>query len=100
MRFDPDFDPDPDRDLDKFTTFKGISDFPDNIKKMVDTSYDKIERAIAEYEEKNPEKIGPQAYMAVQDVQITALQQELKNILNTLILIAKKLDDDFGHGNS
>lgn len=101
MRFEPDHDPDPFRELDnKYSTFTGISDFPEEIQKMVDTSYSKIERSVREYEEKNPDKIGPQAYMAVQDVQITAIQKELKNIFSTLLLVAKKLDEDLGNGDS
>tara|TARA_B100000902_G_C26852982_1_gene689175 strand:- start:184 stop:489 length:306 start_codon:yes stop_codon:yes gene_type:complete len=101
MRFEPDHDPDPSRDFDdKFSTFTGISNFPAEIQKMVDTSYAKIERSVREYEDKNPDKVGPQAYMAVQDVQITAMQKELKNIFSTLLLIAKKLDEDFGNGDS
>jgi phage-related protein len=90
MRFEQEHDPDPLRD--KYRAFDGISNLPADIQKLVDVSYTKIERSIDEYEKKNPDKIGPQAYMAIQDVQITALQREIKNILKSLLDIATKLD--------
>tara|TARA_E500000331_G_scaffold114354_1_gene111522 strand:+ start:635 stop:916 length:282 start_codon:yes stop_codon:yes gene_type:complete len=91
MRFEKDHDPDPLRD--KYNTFKGISNLPKEIEELMKTSYDKITSAAAEYEEKKPDEHGLIAYMAIQDVQITALQKEIKVIYTTILELAKRIDE-------
>ena len=93
MRFKKDHDPDPMRS--KYQSFHGIANLPEEVAEKVSKAYAKIASAAAEYEEVFPEQHGLVAYMAVQDVQITALQQEIRNILNTLVNIATKLDEHF-----
>ena len=90
MRFNQDHDPDPFRE--KYQSFEGIANLPEDVKAKVDASYKKITSASKEYEEKFPDLQGLVAYMAVQDVQITALQKEIRVILKSLIEIAVKLD--------
>lgn len=92
MRFEKNHDPDPLRD--KYATFKGIANLPEEVKTKVDDSYTKITTAASEYEEKFPDLHGLVAYMAVQDVQITALQREIKLILKSLIEIAMTIDEN------
>lgn len=91
MRFEKEHDPDPLRD--KYASFKGISNLPDDINEMMKASYKKITSAAAEYEEKNPDEHGLIAYMAIQDIQISALQKEIKNVYSTLLLLAKQIDE-------
>ncbi len=91
MRFEKEHDPDPLRD--KYASFKGISNLPEDINEMMKASYKKITSAAAEYEEKNPDAHGLIAYMAIQDIQISALQKEIKNVYSTLLLLAKQIDE-------
>jgi hypothetical protein len=92
MRFEKEHDPDPLRD--KYAAYQGISNLPEDIQKMMETSYKKITAAASEYEEKNPDEHGLVAYMAIQDVQITALQKEIKIIYTSLLELAKRIDDE------
>ncbi len=91
MRFEKDFDPDPLRD--KYASFKGISNLPDEINEMLKASYKKITSAAAEYEEKNPDEHGLIAYMAIQDIQITSLQKEIKVIYTSILELARQIDE-------
>ena len=92
MRFEKDHDPDPLRN--KYAAYQGISNLPEDIQKMMETSYKKITAAAAEYEEKKPDEHGLIAYMAIQDVQITALQKEIKVIYTSILELAKRIDDE------
>tara|TARA_Y100000310_G_scaffold324322_1_gene386048 strand:- start:623 stop:907 length:285 start_codon:yes stop_codon:yes gene_type:complete len=92
MRFEKDHDPDPLRD--KYAAFQGISNLPEEIAEMMEASYAKITSAASEYEEKNKDAHGLVAYMAIQDVQITALQKEIKVIYTTILELAKRIDDE------
>ena len=91
MRFEKEHDPDPLRD--KYASFKGISNLPDDVQKLMRKSYEKIPSAAAEYEEKNPDEHGLIAFMAIQDIQITSLQKEIKNVYSTLLMLAKQIDE-------
>ena len=91
MRFEKEHDPDPLRD--KYASFKGICDLPDDINEMLKASYKKITSSSAEYEQKNPDEHGLIAFMAIQDIQITALQKEIKNVYGTLLMLAKQIDE-------
>ncbi len=90
MRFEKDHDPDPLRD--KYQKFEGIANLPESVKKKVDASYKKITKSASEYEDTFPDLHGLVAYMAVQDVQITALQKEIRTILKSILSLAIKLD--------
>lgn len=92
MRFEKDHDPDPLRN--KYAAYQGISNLPEDIQKMMEISYKKITAAAAEYEEKKPDEHGLIAYMAIQDVQITALQKEIKIIYTSILELAKRIDDE------
>ena len=91
MRFEPDHDPDPMRS--KFKTISSLDDLPEVQIKLMNKLKAKISEMLTIEQKNHPEDNSLIAYIAFQELQIQALQGEIKNIYPVLMEMAIKLDN-------
>jgi hypothetical protein len=90
MRFEPEHDPDPLRS--KFKTISDLDDLPADRLEIMNELKTKISEMITIQEKNHPEENSLIAYTAFQEMQIHALQGEIKNMYAVLLEMAAALD--------
>jgi hypothetical protein len=90
MRFEPEHDPDPLRS--KFKTINSLDDLPADRIQLMGELKTKISEMLTIQEKNHPEESSMIAYTAFQEMQIHALQGEIKNVYAVIIEMAKELD--------
>ena len=91
MRFEPDYDPDPLRS--KFKTINSLDELPSDKLDLMSDLKNKISEMLTINEKNHPDEDSMIAYTAFQEMQIHALQHEIKNMYNVLMEMASALDE-------
>lgn len=90
MRFQPDYDPNPLRS--KFKTINSLDDLPAERIELMNELKAKISEMLATQEKNHPEEDSKLAYTAFQEMQLHALQQEIKSMYTIIMEMANALD--------
>ena len=92
MRFNPDYEPDPELSREKFKTLSTLSDLPDDARDQLEHLRERVVE-ILKHEEDTQVRDSMITYFAFQEFQIHALQGEIGNIHKMLVMLAEAVDN-------
>jgi hypothetical protein len=92
MRFNPDYEPDPDLSREKFQTLDTLDDLPGDATEQLEEIRERVVEML-KHEEDTKDRDSLVTYFAFQEFQIHALQAEIANVHKMLILLARAIDD-------
>jgi hypothetical protein len=92
MRFNPDYEPDPDLSREKFQTLETLDDLPEEASSQLEDIRERVVEML-KHEEDTKDRDSLVTYFAFQEFQIHALQSEIANIHKMLILLARAVDN-------
>jgi len=92
MRFNPDYEPDPELSREKFQTLDTLDDLPEEATAQLEEIRERVVEML-KHEEDTKDRDSLVTYFAFQEFQIHALQAEIANVHKMLILLARAIDD-------
>lgn len=92
MRFNPDYEPDPELSREKFQTLDTLDDLPEVATAQLEEIRERVVEML-KHEEDTKDRDSLVTYFAFQEFQIHALQAEIANVHKMLILLARAIDD-------
>ena len=93
MRFNPDYEPDPELSREKFQTLDTLDDLPEQATAQLEEIRERVVEML-KHEEDTKDRDSLVTYFAFQEFQIHALQAQIANVHKTLIMIARAVDNE------